>query len=356
MEIPDLTQAIERYPDDADNYLNRGDAYFDLAESAREIGHQQEANNYIRQAIMDYNQAISLRPQSGESYMYRGVAYTFLSLDTRAQVDFERAVELGVDQSQIQEEIDSVKGQQATVPGDYHSARTRAKEIDSVKGQQTTVPSGYHSARTRANWTCFVLVVLGVLVVASFASTILELQLIQEIKDGGFVSEQQIDSNDDRQRAIAILSLLAYGAVVIATFIWIFRSSKNLDVFGLQDRRFSPGWAVGWWFVPFMNLVRPYQVMKEIWEGSHPQNSSAQLEQGNSVHNSGLLSGWWAGLILSGVLGNVVLRLALNTESLDQLILVDLLTLVVGFWFFVLVTQITAMQDEKRLRFSHIDS
>ena len=28
---------------------------------------------------------------------------------------------------------------------------------------------------------------------------------------------------------------------------------------------FTPGWAVGWNFIPIANLWKPYQAIKEIW-------------------------------------------------------------------------------------------
>jgi hypothetical protein len=33
---------------------------------------------------------------------------------------------------------------------------------------------------------------------------------------------------------------------------------------------FTPGWAVGWFFVPFANLVKPYQAVAEIYRASNP--------------------------------------------------------------------------------------
>ena len=41
-----------------------------------------------------------------------------------------------------------------------------------------------------------------------------------------------------------------------------------------HDQRFSPGWSVGWWFIPALNLLRPYQVIKEIWRGSYPNTGA----------------------------------------------------------------------------------
>lgn len=46
---------------------------------------------------------------------------------------------------------------------------------------------------------------------------------------------------------------------------WMFRAHKNLRSFSDQPLRFSPGGAVLWWFAPLLNLIRPFEVMKEIF-------------------------------------------------------------------------------------------
>ena len=38
---------------------------------------------------------------------------------------------------------------------------------------------------------------------------------------------------------------------------WFFLAYSNLQKLGVRDHRFSNGWALGSWFVPFLNLVRP---------------------------------------------------------------------------------------------------
>jgi hypothetical protein len=48
------------------------------------------------------------------------------------------------------------------------------------------------------------------------------------------------------------------------------RAYRNLPALGAESPRFSSGWAVGAWFVPFLNLVRPKQIMDDIWRASDP--------------------------------------------------------------------------------------
>jgi hypothetical protein len=77
----------------------------------------------------------------------------------------------------------------------------------------------------------------------------------------------------------------------------------------------SPGWAVGWYFVPFANLVKPFHAMKEIWFASHPS-------EGGYEEKAPMILGWWWGLwIINNILGNIAFRIDdPNTESIVSLI------------------------------------
>lgn len=99
------------------------------------------------------------------------------------------------------------------------------------------------------------------------------------------------------------LAQLVLGITLGITFLsWIYRINKNLNALSWDDMRFTPGWSIGWYFIPIANLFKPYQVMKEIWEVAHRGESSGQP-----------LLGWWWGLwIISNIAGNAAMRLALN--------------------------------------------
>ncbi|HMA36213.1 MAG TPA: DUF4328 domain-containing protein [Chloroflexia bacterium] len=69
------------------------------------------------------------------------------------------------------------------------------------------------------------------------------------------------------------------GAVGLAAgvlfLIWIYRAHRNLPALGAACLKYSPGWAVGGFFVPFVSLVLPFRVMAEIWKASQPEGNLA---------------------------------------------------------------------------------
>ena len=50
----------------------------------------------------------------------------------------------------------------------------------------------------------------------------------------------------------------------IIYLMWLHRAYQNLPALGVTKLDATPGWAVGYYFIPILNLFRPYQTMVEI--------------------------------------------------------------------------------------------
>lgn len=94
--------------------------------------------------------------------------------------------------------------------------------------------------------------------------------------------------------AVATVGLLLICAIL--TLIWIHRAMSVAHEL-TPTLTISPGAAVGWWFVPLANFVLPFQAMREIWEGSAPDDDTGS---GNA-----LLGIWWAAWIVRAVAGGL---------------------------------------------------
>ena len=92
-----------------------------------------------------------------------------------------------------------------------------------------------------------------------------------------------------------IASLVAL-ATSIVWLIWQHRGQSNLWARGVPGLRYSPGWAVGWWFVPFASFFMPYKTTRELWwNAGRPAASTEPVEPGGR----GLLRLWWAVFLAS---------------------------------------------------------
>jgi hypothetical protein len=120
-----------------------------------------------------------------------------------------------------------------------------------------------------------------------------------------------------QNNAIAMLQISAlttaiFVACAVFLCLWIYRANVNARGFGAQGLRFTPGWAVGWFFIPFANLAMPFMVMTEIWRTSkNPANWQAQ-------RGTPLIAGWWATWLLSGILSYVAIIIRIMSSGSYQ--------------------------------------
>ena len=120
-------------------------------------------------------------------------------------------------------------------------------------------------------WTLALLDVFGLTVIAAAVSAVLEIGLLRDLQDGDAVSISKTTGNDDRQRIVSSLYFLTFVSTVVAFCFRMQRVSRNPGPLGAKEWRFTPRWAVIWWFVPVMQLIRAYQVVREIWRGSREE-------------------------------------------------------------------------------------
>jgi len=101
--------------------------------------------------------------------------------------------------------------------------------------------------------------------------------------------------------------------VVAAT--WIYRAAGNLRALDVQGLKVSPGWAVGWYFVPIANLWKPYEAMKEIWQAS----TRPQQWQGAAV--SPVLPLWWTLWLLDVVIPWITTGMGFHADATSKWLL-----------------------------------
>ena len=198
-----------------------------------------------------------------------------------------------------------------------------------------------------ARWSIYAQLAVGLLAVVS---GYLEYGVLSGIRDGDFASQQAAidaaEASDVRQALIGLLQIVVAIVSGILILRWIHRANWNARALGARGLDFTPGWAVGWYFVPFMNLWKPYAAMKEIWK------ASARPERWQTLPVPGLLGLWWFFWIVSSLLGNASFRLMLRAKEIDALIqanivtvLSDLVTVPLCLVFLVLMDRIHRMQS-----------
>jgi hypothetical protein len=133
-------------------------------------------------------------------------------------------------------------------------------------------------------------IVLGLEIISLFSSY-LQYDLLQSIADGAYLSEESATANDNREAIINIIYGIAHIVYFIIFIMWFRRAYYNIHQKVGRRRRlaFSEGWAAGCWFLPIINLYRPYQIMKELYY----ETKKLLTDNGYTVNYTTNYLGWW---------------------------------------------------------------
>jgi hypothetical protein len=132
-------------------------------------------------------------------------------------------------------------------------------------------------------------------VILTAIGQILNPELVLELDDGESISPWYMI-----QGLLALFRMPVFIATIVAFLIWLNRAHKNLLALRPTYLRFSSGWAVAWWFIPFANLVKPFQVVREVWAESDPEIPEGQMFLTESLHSAPTYMGFWWAFWLAG--------------------------------------------------------
>lgn len=154
---------------------------------------------------------------------------------------------------------------------------------------------------------------------------------------GQLISEEQAVLVDGVAAALWLLPFLIRAACAVPFCMWFHRAYCNLRALGINRLTFNPGWAVGGWFVPFLNLVRPFQIAKEIWLGSLKETSIVDDVVRKRLDNRPVTL-WWTLFLAGNIVGYFGSRMISDDASPGQLqtsylvlVISDLLTAAAAF-------------------------
>ncbi len=164
-----------------------------------------------------------------------------------------------------------------------------------------------------------------------------------------------------RANAIMVAELIC-SVVTAAVFIaWTHRVYGNLPALGAPDLPYKRGWAIGGWFVPFLNLLRPKQIIDIVWRVAHPDRGLEPAADWRLIKVSPLVHWWWGLFIVVRVLplsfdsGATPSINGLRTEA-NALAGAGAVELVAAVLAFLLVTRITTNQIDRHNRLVVVES
>jgi hypothetical protein len=207
----------------------------------------------------------------------------------------------------------------------------------------------YRAAGTLAGVLTVLLVFCMIVDSATIISTMLQVDLLENLQRGITYTPEELSANDMRQAIFGGAQFLVYLTTAIVFLWWMARCYRNLPAISSWPRRWGTGWAVGSWFVPFLNLVRPYKIVREAWwVSAHPDEAETP---GASPRGTAVMAWWWAFHILMDVLGNIVFRLSMSADTPSELVVfsyvgiaADAVSIVAAIFALAVVNVVTSAQ------------
>lgn len=129
---------------------------------------------------------------------------------------------------------------------------------------------------------------------------------------------------------VGVTMIIVAIATIVLWCMWLHRAAKNVIDADFSDFDSTPAWAVGWHFIPFANLFKPFEIMRKIWNAS--TGASTVLDSPAPI-----ISRWWAAWLTAGFAGNISTRIALQAESADTLYLGTVLAAISSIATFVAI-------------------
>ena len=178
--------------------------------------------------------------------------------------------------------------------------------------ESLTTNTPFLSGRLRAGIVIFFLAAYIAVGLLAIVSSLMHGSFYSGMAAGADVSDEQATLLQMLSAGVALLFLVVYIGCIVAFCFWIHRAYRNLRALGNPQTSLehSPGWAVGFFFIPFANLVMPYRVVKEIWVKSDPRVRTQQDYLYAPPVSTALVLAWWLMWIASNVLVNGADRLS----------------------------------------------
>jgi hypothetical protein len=168
-------------------------------------------------------------------------------------------------------------------------------------------------ATTHVQWSIYA---LSFVQTCSAISSYMQFNLLEKLNTG-FITAEQFDvlviTNDNREQTIGLVFLVVFITTACLSGRWIYLSSNHNHQSGAEGLRYSPGWSIGWYFIPIFLFWKPYQAMKQIYQ------VSVDKDNWKEIGIPGVFPIWWTLWIISNVIGQVMFRTSNIANDIDSL-------------------------------------
>lgn len=139
--------------------------------------------------------------------------------------------------------------------------------------------------------------------------------------DRGAAPPLALTQADDQFYALILMTNAVTRLVAFTLFLlWFYRAFKNAGALGARGLRCSPAWSVGYFFVPVLNLFRPFQCASEMWRASDPDQRLVDGFEWRGLDNGRPARAWWTLFLISQLVARIDGYLTQTGTSVEVLL------------------------------------
>lgn len=171
---------------------------------------------------------------------------------------------------------------------------------------------------------------------------------------GAAVGQEQPDSHALFQAMLALLTLLVVLGLIVTFLMWLHRVMRNIPALGNAKSRveYTPGWAVGSFFIPVLNLFMPYRAVREAWAKSDPAIRTQDDIMFTPSPSGGLVLGWWLSWLAFNFLSRISSRISPEIGTLDMI--AGVLGILAAVLAILVVSELDRRQTERSLHVTYL--
>ena len=160
--------------------------------------------------------------------------------------------------------------------------------------------------RKRTQWLLCFLGANFLVAIALLICYIMQYELIWRVMDNLVVSESEAKGIPTILQMMKVFNFFLFYTTAIFFLLWFRRAYHNMLQVGAYLSYKTDGWAIGVWFMPILNLYKPYSLMKELFAEAESYLHEKQKGMVLFADSRTLIILWWCLWIASRIIAVVL--------------------------------------------------
>jgi hypothetical protein len=160
----------------------------------------------------------------------------------------------------------------------------------SANGSIGMIPP-YISAQPLERWLAVLLVATALVAWISAGFDVADIRLLGRRAGGATIESIDRQAHKITGAVLTTAQTTLFVVTALTFVLWTYAARSNLRALGARSLDYTTTWSVAGWWVPGLNVVRPYQVLREIWKASDPD--TADRFAWKQLRTPALLVFWW---------------------------------------------------------------